>query len=102
MGCGVVAEANLRAVSRNREWDIGAITDAALTIVLIPALVDRDFALIRAGRNSGCLERVDPVAVEVLEPGAQAVRLPIARAAELALEAAGRDGDRRVFIIGDP
>src|SRR6185503_2244171 len=38
----------------------------------------------------------------VLEPGAQAAGVPVARAAEFGLEAARRDGDHAGLIIGDP
>ena len=98
----VVGEADPRVACRDRERDVVAARDAARAVVLVPALVDRDLPLVGAGRECGRLERVDPVPVGVLEPRAQAGGIPIARAAQLGLEAPGRDGDHRAPVVGDP
>ena len=91
----VVAERHRRVVVRNRERDVRAAWYAAGAVVHVPALVDRHFGLVRACGQRRRLERRDAVAVRILEPRAQAVRLPVARAAELRLEAADRDRDLR-------
>jgi hypothetical protein len=102
VGRRVVAEHGLGAVGGDGELDVGPVRGAAGAVVLIPALVDRDLGLVAAGRDRAGGEAVDAVAVRVLEPGAQAVGLPVPRAAQEVLEAAGRDGDHRVLVAGDP
>ena len=98
----VVGEGDLRVVRRDGEGDVGAAGDATCAVVLVEALVDRDLPLVRAGRERRRLERVDAVPIRVLEPRAQAGGIPVTRAAELGLEASGRDGDHRVPVVGDP
>ena len=98
----VVGEGDLRVVDRDGERDVRPARDAALAVVLVPALVDRDLRLVGARGQRRRLEGVDPVAVGVLEPGAEAARIPVARAAELGLEASGRDRDHRALVVGDP
>ncbi len=68
----------------------------------VPALVERDLELVAADRQCVGGEGVGAVAVGVLQPGAQAVRLPVPGAAELALEVAGRRRDGRADVVGDP
>src|SRR5205814_160364 len=75
---------------------------AALAVVLVPAFVDGDLRLVAAVRDGGGVEGVDAVAVDVLQPGAEAAWVPIAGAAECVLEAAGDGGDNRVFVVSDP
>ena len=90
------------AIVRHGEGDVRSIGDAALPVVLVPAFVDRDLGFIASMRDAGGVEGVDTVAVDVLQPGAQAVGLPVAGAAEGRLEAAGRDGDDWALVVGDP
>ena len=97
-----VGEGDLCIVGRNGEGDVCPVAHAALAVVLVPALVDRDLALVAALRQSRRLEGVDAVAVGILEPRTEAVGLPVAWAAELALEAARRDGDDGTDVVGDP
>ncbi len=95
VGGGVVAEGDRVAVDR-READVaGGMTG-------VPGFVERDLELVVAGRDLVGAELVHTVAVGVLQPGPQAVGLPVARATELGLEAAGRGGDRGVDVVGDP
>ena len=75
----VVGEGDLRAVGRDVEGDVRPVRDAVGAVVLVKALVDRDLGLVRAGRQRGRLERVDAVAVDVLQPGPEAARIPVAR-----------------------
>ena len=98
----VVGEGDLRAGGGNGEGDVRPVRRAAGAVVLVPALVDRDLALVRAGRQRGRLECVDAVAVDVLQPGPEAARVPVAGAAQLGLEAARGHGDRRAAVVGDP
>ena len=91
----VVGEGDLRVVGRDGERDVRPVRDTAGAVVLVPALVDRDLGLVRAGRQRGRLERVDAVAVGVLQPGPEAARVPVAGAAQLGLEAARGHGDDR-------
>ena len=102
VGGGVVAERDVRVVDGHVERDVGAVEDAVLAVVLVPTLVNRDLRLVRACGQCCRLERVDPVAVRVLEPRAQAAGVPVSRAAELGLEAAGRDGDHGAPAVGGP
>ncbi len=81
---------------------LAPVRHAACAVVLVPALADRDLHLVVAGGEGARAEDVDPVAVRVLQPGAQAVGLPVARAPELALEAAGRHRDHLVVVVRDP
>ena len=99
---GVVGEGHRRARDRDVERDVRPVRHPALAVVLVPALVDRDLPLVRALRQRRRLERVDPVAVGVLQPGAEAARIPVARAAELGLEASRRDGDDRAPVVRGP
>ncbi len=98
----VVGERDLRVGDRDRERDVRPAGDAALTVVLVPALVDRHLRLVRARGQRRRHEREDPVAVRVLEPGAEAAGIPVGRASELGLEASGRDRDHRALVVGDP
>ena len=98
----VVGESHLRARDRNVEHDVRPVRDPALAVVLVPALVDRDLPLVRALRQRRRLERVDPVAVGVLQPGAEAARIPVGRTAELGLKASRGDGDDRAPVVRAP
>ena len=98
----VVGERDLGVVDRDRERDVGAVEGAAEAVVLVPVLVDRHLRLVRARRQRRRLERVDAVAVRVLEPRAQAAGIPVARAAELRLEAAGGGRDHGAPVVGRP
>ena len=97
-----VAEQHLRVGRDDAERDVRAAGHAALAVVLVPALVDRDLGLVIADGERGRLERVRPVAVGILEPRAQAARIPVAGTAELGLEAARRDRDHRALVVGRP
>ncbi len=99
---GVVAERHFRVVDGDVERDVRAVEDAPLAVVLAPVLVDCDLRLVGPGRQDRRLERVDPVAVRILEPRAQAGGVPVSRTAELGLEAPGRDGDDRAPVVGAP
>ena len=103
VGRGVVGEGDFGARCRNREEDVVPVRNATGAIVLVPRFVDRDLCLIRARRQGRRRERICPITVGVLEPGAQAVRQPIAAGAtELGLEAPGRGGDHVVAVVRDP
>ena len=98
----VVLEDRLRAIAATVNEMFGAVLDAARAVVLVPALVQGDLDLVVARGQGAGAQRVEAVAVRVLEPGAQAARVPVARAAELALEAAGGDRDHLVAVVRDP
>ena len=98
----VVGEHDLLTCGADGERDVGPVLDAAGTIVLRPALVMRHLGFVIAGRNRPCRKGIEPVAVRVLQPRAQAIRLPVARATELGLEAAGHRGDDGILIARDP
>ncbi len=98
----VEGEEHRLAVGRHGERDVGAVLDAAGAVVHVPALADRHLRLVAPGRQGASGEGEDAVAVGVLEPGAQAPGIPVAGAAELALEAAGGDGDGRADVVGHP
>ena len=98
----VVGERDRRVVDRDGERDVRPARDAALTVVLVPGLVDRHLRLVRALGQRRRHEGVDPVAVRILEPGAEAARIPVARAAELGLEASRRDGDHGGLVVRRP
>ena len=84
------------------EGDVRAARRTARAVVDVPAAVDRRLRLVGAGRDRARLERVDAVAVRILEPRLQAVGLPVAGTAELGLVAAGSGHDQRVDGVGDP
>ncbi len=75
---------------------------AVLTVALAPCFVDGNFELIRAGRQPVDKQRRDAVTVGVLQPGKQAVRLPVAGTAVGGLVVAGCGGNSAVMIVGDP
>ena len=100
---GGAVEAELyRAARRHREGDVGATLHAALAEIDIPAFVERDLGLVAAGRDLVGAEGVGAVAVDILQPGAQAIGLPVAGTADFALEGAGHGGDDAVAVAGDP
>ncbi len=97
----VVAEGDVLERARHAEGDVGAVLDAAGAVVLGPVFVMGHLGfVVAAGQQSR--DHVEAVAVGVLQPGAQAPRLPVAGAAQLVLEAAGDGGDGRVDVVGDP
>ncbi len=98
----VVAEGDLRVVGRHVKADVRAVLHAARAVVLVPAFVDGDLGLVSPGGQRGGLEGVGAVAVQVLQPGAQTTRIPVAGAAEFGLEAAGRDRDDGIAVAGNP
>ena len=98
----VVAEGGRGPGRRDRERDVRPVRRPARAVVEVPRLVERDLALVAAGREDGRLERVGAVAVGILEPASQAVRCPVAGAAERGLEVARRDRDHGVLAAGDP
>jgi hypothetical protein len=102
VGRGVVGEGDLGAGSRDREHDVGATGHPALAVVLVPGLVDRDLGLVGTGGQVGRLEGVLAVTVDVLKPGPEAARIPVARAAERRLEVAGGHGDDARDVVGHP
>ena len=57
---------------------------------------------VAAGWERRCFERVDAITIGILEPRAQTIGLPIVGAAQLGLEAAGRDRDHRRLVVGNP
>ena len=100
VGGVIEAERDGLAGGGHRERDV--VRSATGSVALRPALVHRRLPLVGAGRESTRRERVDAVAVDVLQPRAQAVREPVAGAAELVLEAARGGGDLGVDIVGHP
>ena len=79
----VVAERQRRVVERNGERDVRAVQRPTSAVVHVPAFVDRDLCLVRAGGQRRRLERGCPVAVGILE-------------------AAHRHRDRRADVVRDP
>ena len=98
---GVVGKERLLAVGGDGERDVRAVLHSTCAVVLRPALVDRGLDLVVSGGNVR-RHRVRAVAVGVLEPGAEAARIPVSAAADLALIAAGGGDDHRVVVAGDP
>jgi hypothetical protein len=99
---GIPLEGDLHVAGRHREGDVGAVLHAALAVVHVPAAIERHLGLVRARGNGAGAEAVDRRAVDVLQPAAEAARIPVAAAADLALEAAGHGGDDRAHVLGDP
>jgi hypothetical protein len=89
----LILEAHDGAIGGNVERYVGPVRGTPGAIVLGPAFVVGGLGLITSGRQAAGLENIGPVAVRVLQPGAQAVGLPVAGAAEFALKAAGRSHD---------
>ena len=48
------------------------------------------------------MEDVNTVAVDILEPGAQAIRLPVSGTTDLILKTPRSRGDDRIHIVSDP
>src|SRR6266568_7506474 len=102
MGRRVVAEGHLRVIERNREGNVGTVRDPSLAVVLGPVLADRDLGLVRTLWQGSRDKRVVAAAGRVFQPGPQAARVPVARAAKLLLEVAWRGGDDGVDVVSDP
>ena len=98
----VVRDRDRGAWCADREGDVRAAGHAAGAVVDVPRLVERHLELVRAGRDRRRRERVRAVAVGILEPRAQTARIPVARAAELRLEAPRCYGDHGVVVVRDP
>ena len=98
----VPLEINFRAIGRHSERNICAIRSAANTVVFRPTFVDRNFGVVVARRNHCRSEYIGAVAVQVFQPRAQTIGVPIVGTTEFALEAARNGGDDRVFVAGDP
>ena len=101
VGGGIEAEGHGCAVG-HAEGDVVTPGHAACAVVLIPAFIDGDLALVVAGRQRAGGEGVDAVAVDVLQPRAEAIRQPVAGAAQFGLEVARRGGNAAVLVVGDP
>jgi hypothetical protein len=99
---GIPLECHVHAVRRDRECDVGSARHATLTVVHVPTAIERDFGLVGSGGNRARAEAVDRRVVDVLQPGTEAGRIPVARAAELALKTAGHGGDDGADVVGDP
>ena len=82
VGVRVVGEGHLVAHVVHGEAVIRAARHTTDAVVLGPTLVDGHLALVVARREDRGGKAVDAVVVGVLEPGAQAVRLPVAGAAQ--------------------
>src|SRR4029079_12880834 len=98
---GVVAEDDQLAGCGDGEGDVGAVRGAARAVVLVPASADGGLGFVVADGEVVGGQGVGAVAVCVGETGAQAAGLPVAVAAELALEASGGDHDRVADRVGD-
>jgi hypothetical protein len=77
MCAGVVLEGNPGVVERHKELDVCPVPDSASAIVLGPAFVERHLAFIISGRQCRGLKGINAVAVDILQPRAQARRIPI-------------------------
>ena len=82
--------------------DKGHVVAVGIAVADIPILVERHLELIAAGNAGRRVVGVHAVAVNILQPGFEALRLPIAGAADLALERAGGGSDGGVAVVGDP
>src|SRR5690606_1763633 len=76
--------------------------DVVRGVALVPRQPVGDLELVVAGRHRGARPGPRAVPVGVLQPRAHAVRLPVARAAELGLVAARSGEDRALGVTGDP
>src|SRR6185503_12267597 len=85
----------------NGERDVRAARHSPRAVVLVPALVDGGLHLVAAGGQAR-REAVDPVPIGILQPRPQTTRVPITRAAQELLVAAGGGGDHGVDVVGDP
>src|SRR5690606_9679194 len=72
------------------------------TIVYIPAFVDGNFSFVIPGRQAGGAEAVAAIAIRVLQPGAQAGRIPISATTQLGLVTTRYGSDYGVDVVGDP
>ena len=102
LGRGVPLKLDFHAIGRHRERDVRSVLHAARAVIHIPAAVERDLGFVGAGGNGVGAEAVDAGALDVLQPGAEAARIPVAAAADLALEAAGHGGDDGADVFRDP
>src|SRR6185436_2191133 len=98
----VPLEYDVHAGGRHGERDVRAVLRAAGAVVHVPTTVEGDLGLVRAGRNGIGAEAVGAAALDVFEPGTKAARIPIAGAANLALEAAGHRGNDGADVLSDP
>src|ERR1051325_4718978 len=71
----VVTEGHLGIIGQHTEGNVGPILYAALTIVYIPALIERHLAFIVSRWKSGGLKRINAISVRVLQPRAQTTRI---------------------------
>ena len=101
LGVRIEREEHLGDRVVDRERNVRAVLHATVPVVFVPAFVDSDFRLVVALRQEG-REAVNAVTVRILQPGPEAIGLPVARAADFALEAARHGRDDRVDVVGHP
>src|SRR5437867_1373575 len=99
MRYGVVAEGHIRIVDRHSERNVRSTRHAVLTVIHIPAFVERHLAFVATFRKGSSLKRMNAITIRVLQPRAQTIWLPVARAAQLRLETARGNGDHRILVI---
>src|SRR6185503_10954695 len=102
LGDRIPLELDVHAAGRHVERNIGAVLLATRAVVHVPGTVERHLALVRTRRNGVGAEAVDPAALDIFEPGAEAARIPVTAAADLALEAARYGGDDGADVVRDP
>ena len=100
--CRHEAEQHALSLCGDVEANVCAVGHAARAVVLVPVLVQRRLDLVAAHRQRVGGECISTVTVDVLQPASQAVRAPVARAAQLVLKTAGRCHDARPAVVRDP
>src|SRR4051812_41109325 len=98
---GIVSKRDLRRSVLDGKRDVSAASLSVLSVVLIPAFVDRHFALVAALGNSGS-ETISSAAVRIFKPGTEAGRVPVSATSNRVLVVAGYSGDDAVVVVCDP
>ena len=89
-------------VRADSEGDVGAIRYTTLAIILIPGFVVSHFGFVVASRDVGGGKGIEAITICILQPGAQAVRLPVTRTAQGSLKVSWYRSDNGVQVICDP
>ncbi|MGD9093297.1 MAG: hypothetical protein PVF74_10645, partial [Anaerolineales bacterium] len=96
ISCRIVSKSNQITIINYSERHIAG------GIGSCPVLIKSDFKGVITGWDMIRGEGIDTIAVDILHPGAQTPWLPIVRATDLRLEAAGNRGNDRIEVFRYP
>ena len=98
----MIGKRDLQVVRRHAEENICSVLNSPIAIVQVPALVEGDLGLIIPCGNFAGRKGIGAIPIRVLQPRTETVRLPVIRAAKLALKTAYDRCDDGVRLARNP